>query len=153
MLWRLPRSFRRRRRAGFYSGHEISRPPLARLPQFVCVRDFLSPGVEGGQGVCGGYWLRKGGNRACSANRLGLLSRGGRRESELRIRADVSAPHDGSQERQDAQLLASGAFGSSRPPCGAGDYGQASRVWVMDRGMASAENIAWLRTSQRRYLI
>lgn len=32
-------------------------------------------------------------------------------------------------------------------------YGQASRVWVMDRGMASAENIAWLRASQRRYLI
>jgi transposase len=32
-------------------------------------------------------------------------------------------------------------------------YGQARRVWVMDRGMASAENIAWLRGSQRRYLI
>ena len=32
-------------------------------------------------------------------------------------------------------------------------YGQARRVWVMDRGMASAENIAWLRASQRRYLI
>ena len=31
--------------------------------------------------------------------------------------------------------------------------GQARRVWVMDRGMASAENIAWLRGSQRRYLI
>ena len=31
--------------------------------------------------------------------------------------------------------------------------GQARRVWVMDRGMASAENIAWLRASQRRYLI
>ncbi len=32
-------------------------------------------------------------------------------------------------------------------------YDQARRVWVMDRGMASAENIAWLRASQRRYLI
>jgi transposase len=32
-------------------------------------------------------------------------------------------------------------------------YGQAGRVWVMDRGMASAENIAWLRAGQRRYLI
>jgi transposase len=32
-------------------------------------------------------------------------------------------------------------------------YGQARRVWVMDRGMASAETIAWLRGSQRRYLI
>ena len=32
-------------------------------------------------------------------------------------------------------------------------YGQARRVWVMDRGMASAETIAWLRASQRRYLI
>src|SRR5271155_1517700 len=32
-------------------------------------------------------------------------------------------------------------------------YGQARRVWVMDRGMASAENIAWLRGGQRCYLI
>jgi transposase len=32
-------------------------------------------------------------------------------------------------------------------------YGQARRIWVMDRGMASAENIAWLQGSQRRYLI
>ena len=32
-------------------------------------------------------------------------------------------------------------------------YGQARRVWVMDRGMASAENIAWLRGSQRLYVI
>jgi len=32
-------------------------------------------------------------------------------------------------------------------------YGQARRVWVMDRGMASAENIAWLQSSQRHYLI
>lgn len=32
-------------------------------------------------------------------------------------------------------------------------YGQASRVWVMDRGMTSAENIAWLQSSARHYLI
>jgi transposase len=32
-------------------------------------------------------------------------------------------------------------------------YGIANRVWVMDRGMASAENIAWLQETQRRYLI
>jgi transposase len=32
-------------------------------------------------------------------------------------------------------------------------YGQARRVWVMDRGMMSAENIAWLQNSQRHYLI
>jgi len=32
-------------------------------------------------------------------------------------------------------------------------YGQASRVWVMDRGMASAENVAWLQKTQRHYLI
>ena len=32
-------------------------------------------------------------------------------------------------------------------------YGQAGRVWVMDRGMASAENIAWLRGGQRFYVI
>lgn len=32
-------------------------------------------------------------------------------------------------------------------------YGEAHRIWVMDRGMVSAENIAWLQSSQRRYLI
>ena len=32
-------------------------------------------------------------------------------------------------------------------------YGQARRVWVMDRGMASAETIAWLRGGQRLYVI
>jgi hypothetical protein len=32
-------------------------------------------------------------------------------------------------------------------------YGQARRVWVMDRGMVSAENIAWLQASERHYLI
>ena len=32
-------------------------------------------------------------------------------------------------------------------------YGQARRVWVMDRGMTSAENIAWLQATGRHYLI
>jgi transposase len=32
-------------------------------------------------------------------------------------------------------------------------YGRAQRVWVVDRGMTSAENIAWLKSSGRRYLI
>jgi transposase len=32
-------------------------------------------------------------------------------------------------------------------------YGRAGRVWVMDRGMTSAENIAWLRSGGRQYLI
>jgi transposase len=32
-------------------------------------------------------------------------------------------------------------------------YGQASRVWVMDRGMTSAETVAWLQGTGRRYLI
>ncbi len=32
-------------------------------------------------------------------------------------------------------------------------YGPARRVWVMDRGMTSAENIAWLQNSERHYLI
>jgi transposase len=32
-------------------------------------------------------------------------------------------------------------------------YGQANRVWVMDRGMTSAETVAWLQASGRRYLI
>jgi len=32
-------------------------------------------------------------------------------------------------------------------------YGIAQRVWVMDRGMSSAENISWLQETKRRYLI
>jgi hypothetical protein len=32
-------------------------------------------------------------------------------------------------------------------------YGIAQRVWVMDRGMSSADNIAWLQQTQRKYLI
>jgi len=32
-------------------------------------------------------------------------------------------------------------------------YGEAHRIWVMDRGMVSAENVAWLQSSQRQYLI
>jgi transposase len=32
-------------------------------------------------------------------------------------------------------------------------YGLASRIWVMDRGMASADNLSWLKASGRRYLI
>jgi transposase len=32
-------------------------------------------------------------------------------------------------------------------------FGKAKRVWVMDRGMVSAENIAWLNASGRRYVI
>jgi transposase len=32
-------------------------------------------------------------------------------------------------------------------------FGVANRVWVMDRGMASTKNIAWLKSGGRRYLI
>ena len=32
-------------------------------------------------------------------------------------------------------------------------FGKANRVWVMDRGMASAENLAWLNETGRRYVI
>ena len=32
-------------------------------------------------------------------------------------------------------------------------YGMADRVWVMDRGMMSAENVEWLQETGRRYLI
>jgi transposase len=32
-------------------------------------------------------------------------------------------------------------------------FGKAGRVWVMDRGMVSAENIAWLNSTGRRYVI
>jgi hypothetical protein len=32
-------------------------------------------------------------------------------------------------------------------------YGLAQRIWVMDRGMTSAENLAWLQHTGRRYLI
>ena len=31
-------------------------------------------------------------------------------------------------------------------------YGRAQRIWVMDRGMTSADNIAWLRGNERQYL-
>jgi transposase len=34
-----------------------------------------------------------------------------------------------------------------------GRFGKAHRVWVMDRGMVSAENIAWLNETGRRYVI
>jgi len=32
-------------------------------------------------------------------------------------------------------------------------YGMANRIWVMDRGMTSAENLAWLQRTKRRYLV
>jgi len=32
-------------------------------------------------------------------------------------------------------------------------YGMANRIWVMDRGMTSAENLAWLQKTGRRYLV
>ena len=32
-------------------------------------------------------------------------------------------------------------------------YGMAQRIWVMDRGMTSAANLAWLRETGRRYLV
>lgn len=32
-------------------------------------------------------------------------------------------------------------------------YGRAQRIWVMDRGMSSAETVAWLQDGRRRYLI
>jgi len=32
-------------------------------------------------------------------------------------------------------------------------FGKAKRVWVMDRGMVSAENISWLNETGRRYVI
>lgn len=32
-------------------------------------------------------------------------------------------------------------------------YGKADRIWVMDRGMVSAENIAFLKEGGRRYIV
>lgn len=32
-------------------------------------------------------------------------------------------------------------------------YGKARRIWVMDRGMTSADNVEWLQQTGRRYLI
>jgi len=32
-------------------------------------------------------------------------------------------------------------------------YGAAQRVWVMDRGMVSEDNLAWLREGERKYLV
>ena len=34
-----------------------------------------------------------------------------------------------------------------------GKYGKSNRIWVMDRGMTSAENIEFLRQENRRYII
>src|SRR5712692_3278989 len=34
-----------------------------------------------------------------------------------------------------------------------GRYGVARRIWVMDRGMTSADNLEWLRETGRRYLV
>ena len=34
-----------------------------------------------------------------------------------------------------------------------GKYGQAERVWVMDRGMVSEANLAFLRERKARYLV
>ena len=34
-----------------------------------------------------------------------------------------------------------------------GRFGLAQRIWVMDRGMVSADNLSWLQESGRRYLI
>ncbi len=32
-------------------------------------------------------------------------------------------------------------------------FGLANRIWVLDRGMSSADNVAWLQETKRRYLI
>ena len=32
-------------------------------------------------------------------------------------------------------------------------HGAVGKVWIMDRGMASAENVAWLRATGRRYIL
>ena len=32
-------------------------------------------------------------------------------------------------------------------------HGMLGRVWIADRGMASADNLAWLRQTGRRYII
>ena len=32
-------------------------------------------------------------------------------------------------------------------------HGTAGKVWIMDRGMASGENLAWLRATGRRYIL
>ena len=32
-------------------------------------------------------------------------------------------------------------------------YGLAQRIWVMDRGMTSEDNLTWLREGGRRYLV
>lgn len=32
-------------------------------------------------------------------------------------------------------------------------YGKARRIWVMDRGMTSAENLRWLKEGERKYIV
>jgi transposase len=34
-----------------------------------------------------------------------------------------------------------------------GRFGKVNRIWVMDRGMVSGENIAWLNSTKRRYVV
>src|ERR1700757_4764735 len=92
-------------------------------------------------GAFGGGFVSPGGAArpqwACSANLVGLFGRNGRCDSVAGIRADVFATHDGSQERQDAQLLASGALGAARPQGGAGDGGAAWRARCSGSGAGS----------------
>ena len=69
-------------------------------------------GIEGGWAGFGGYWLRSLGRRgnAGVVPTPGVVEARRSVKSVIWVRADVSAPHDGSQERQDARLLASGAL-------------------------------------------
>jgi transposase len=32
-------------------------------------------------------------------------------------------------------------------------YGKANRIWAMDRGMVSADNVEWLQQGKRKYVI
>ena len=94
-------------------------------------REVFGAGTPGVCRVCrwfAGVFVVCAAECACSANLPGLPRRKSGCESVVGIRTDVSAPHDGSQERQDAQLLASGALGASRPQGGAGDGGAAWRA-------------------------
>src|SRR5262245_43764185 len=40
-----------------------------------------------------------------------------------------------------------------RKPCRRARHGAFGRVWISDRGMASAKNLTWLRETGRRYII
>ena len=52
-----------------------------------------------------------------------------------------------------AAAIAAGHLGQTVVDTMEARHGTVGRVWIADRGMSSAENLAWLRQTGRRYII